>query len=293
MNAHRFWICVFEPSSKIPQMSTHVLDTIAIRPFPKDFEFAVMNAFVPTHYCHRSLIYQIMTVSFLLNCSPCSGTPFGKIPTVGFDCNQLQPHILFEMATPSSTFMTLWTRTLVGFPDVRGAWMNHQLEESIKSVGENVTMYHDELLGRQVVDTYAILLAVQHIAPKIKVLKLEQTRYSYTGFKASLPALLPVVKDLVQTAKDRPDNIYPVVQLLISAEERKITQNEICWLKRNTKADTDLRRRMKKLQIGDHLALSWDIFCSWCMQKCTRAQVCSHCSLLRCCLSTRCMAGIS
>ena len=94
--------------------------------------------------------------------------------------------------------MTLWTRTLVGFPDIRGTWVNHQLEASIKSIGEMVTMCHDGLLGRQVWDTYAIMLASPHVSPKLKSLILEQTRHSYTGFKTTLQVLFPLVKELVQ-----------------------------------------------------------------------------------------------
>jgi hypothetical protein len=175
--------------------------------------------------------------------------------------------------------MRLWTRTLVGFPDVRGPWMDHQLEESIKSIGEKVIMYHDELLGRQVWDTYSILLASPHVAPKLKGLILEQTRLSYTGFKSTLSVLFPVVKELVQTAKDRPDTIHPANQFLISTEERKmkLTQTEISWLQGNTKTDPNLRQRMKYLQrTRDHLVFSQDVFCSWCMQKCARPQVCSR-----------------
>jgi hypothetical protein len=82
---------------------------------------------------------------------------------------RLRPHTLFEMATPSLNFMRLWTRTLVGFPDVHGAWVSQQLQESIKSISEIVTMCHDELLGRQVWDTYTILLASPHVAPMLKV----------------------------------------------------------------------------------------------------------------------------
>jgi hypothetical protein len=167
----------------------------------------------------------------------------------------------------------------VGFPDVHGAWVSQQLQESIKSIGEMVTMCHDELLGRQVWDTYTILLASPHVTPKLKVLILEQTRHSYTGFKMTLAALFPLVKELAQTATDRPDNIDPVILLLISAEERKmkLTQDEISWMRGNTKTDANFRQRMKNLQqTSDHFVSSRDIFCSRCMQKSVRPQVCSR-----------------
>ena len=201
--------------------------------------------------------------------------PFWYDSNYGF---QLQPHILFEVATPSSTFMILWTRTLVGFPDICGAWANHQLEESIKSIGQTVTMYHDGLLGRQVWDTYAIMLASPRVALKLKMLILEQTRHSYIGFKTTLQMLFPLVKELAQTTRNRSDNMDPVTYLLICAAERKmkLTPAQISWLRANT-TDSDLHQRIKDLlQASDHLLCSQDIFCSLCLRKCTRPQLCSR-----------------
>lgn len=186
---------------------------------------------------------------------------------------------LFSLAAPTPAFMRMWTRTLVGFPEVSVPWLPHQLDASVSCIGDPLTMHQSDHYDRQVWDTYVIMLASPLVSPKLKANILSQIRHSYFGFRIVLPMFFSLTKELKNTSTEGPDDVDPALFFLIEAEERrmKITQQQLNWLYSNApKSRQRLNKYQTDIQRNGHLVSSQDIFCSWCMESCVRRKICGR-----------------
>ncbi|KAJ7494443.1 hypothetical protein B0H11DRAFT_936650 [Mycena galericulata] len=195
---------------------------------------------------------------------------------------------LFAHAAPSQAFMKIWTRVLVGHPEVGGPWPADQILGSIACIGETISLHHSPTFGRQIWDTYSVMLASPHIAPETKGLILSQTRYSFVGFRIVLPKMFTVAREILAARRAVAElglNEFDMAMLyLILAEERKMrwTAEEEVWLKEvlpALKFDWQSRLARVKTAVASSrdVMTSTDVFCAWCLQKSKTAKSCSRC----------------
>ncbi|KAF7359145.1 hypothetical protein MSAN_01256100 [Mycena sanguinolenta] len=195
---------------------------------------------------------------------------------------------LFAHALPSGAFMKMWTRILVGHPEVMRPWPSDKILASVACIGETISMHHSAAYGRQIWDAYSVLLASPHIAPDIKGLILTQTRYNFVGFKIALPKLFSVSKDIIDSRRNAPElgleEVDVAMLWLTLAEERRMrwTKAEETWLKEVLPPlDFKWKRRLTKVKStvssSPNVISSKDVFCAWCLEKSANAKLCSRC----------------
>ncbi|KAJ7700872.1 hypothetical protein B0H17DRAFT_1046892 [Mycena rosella] len=163
-----------------------------------------------------------------------------------------------------------------GHPEVGDPWPSDKLLASVACVGEAVSLYHNEALGRQLWDVYSVLLASPRTAPEIKALILSQTRYNFMGFRIILHKIFTVSKAVLSPRRSVAelglDEIDVGIMWLILAEERRMqwTEEEEVWLKEVLPPlkfawKPRLAHAKSLVSSTKDAVSSRDIFCAWCL----------------------------
>ncbi|KAJ7778721.1 hypothetical protein DFH07DRAFT_795735 [Mycena maculata] len=283
-----FWVNYFKPISVHLDKSPDVLSTVLRKIFPKqivpepDLEDQVYgNALMSQmaqfpHYdekLSRSLLRIVMEPTWY--------------DEGGFRLRSCAQR-LFAHAPPSQVFMKIWTRILVGHPEVEGPWDSDKLLASVACIGETISLYHSPSFGRQLWDAYSVMLASPHVAAEVKGLILSQTRYSFVGFRIVLQRLFAVAQDILPSRRGVTElgleELDMAMLYLVLAEERKMrwTVEEEAWLKKVLPAlefawQPRLAHVKTSVASSRDVISSIDIFCAWCLKKSTTAKSCSRC----------------
>ncbi|KAJ7118929.1 hypothetical protein C8R44DRAFT_789660 [Mycena epipterygia] len=192
-----FWVDYFKPISLHLDKSADVLFTVLLKIFPKEvvpepsledqvYGNALMSQMAQLPHYDEKLSRSLLRIFI-------EPTWYDED---GFRLRYCADR-LFAYAAPSPAFMKIWTRILVGHPEVAGPWPTDKVLASVACIGEMISLHHSPTLGRQVWDVYLVLLASLHIAPEIKGLILSQARYSFLGFRMILHKLFVVSRDIL------------------------------------------------------------------------------------------------
>ncbi|KAJ7144935.1 hypothetical protein C8R43DRAFT_560060 [Mycena crocata] len=194
---------------------------------------------------------------------------------------------LFAHAAPSAAFMKIWTRILVGNPEVEAPW--HAFECGTARMLRLCTRHSPEFCPMEIWDAYSVLLVSNSpiITPEIQGLIISQTRYNFVGFRIILHKLFPVAREVLPLRRSGPElgqNEFDAAMLFVTlAEERQMRwmDEEEAWLKQVLPSvepvwKARLARIKSSVSSSKDVILSTDVFCAWCLKKSANPKSCSR-----------------